>query len=876
MPHEEVARDAAVRERECNVIVDASAGTGKTSLIVDRIVELIAPCGSATPIPIERIAAVTFTRKAAGELRVRTRQRILDTLATLPEGSHRTDPLRRALGGLDTAEIGTIHSFADRLLRRWPAKAGLDPRYQLHDEPDVLVEETFEMLVHAAETGALADLLHGAAIADRAIEATRTVLDLRRAGIALRSRSSAHWTHHGLDGFVAELVERRDVSVEDPVEPVFDRGAFDQFADELARWAEGVAAETRGGRWFAKIVALVRKLSDETDPITLFHELVPVLSGGPRGRKPEAKKGEDFENDARGWDAWKAFDGDERTKNRVRDTPLRADLVGPLLRWMAHRLVRLRPVVLHLYERVKARSHAVDHVDLLLRLRDLLRDDGVVRRECQQLFDHIFVDEFQDTDPLQAEVILFLCEREALASTWTDVVPAPGTLTIVGDPKQSIYRFRRADIGAYQRAVEIVERGPFRSLQLSRSWRSVPALVDWLGSRFEVVLGKSDGPRFSASTGEVAHAPLAHGRTGSSPKPVHVVTVDLGRKGVAEEHRVLEADALARYVRWLVELSGMRVQDRWTQSERAIGYGDVGVLAITTTGLRVLFDAFDRDRVPYAARGGTLFLADPHQRHFLLGLVALSDRDDGVATAAILRPPFFAVDLADLARAQRDEPADRATNARAIISELRRRRFERGIGGTARALLEETGYGRSIALGPNGVQRLRGLRELCMQLEALGLEEQLDFDAAVERVRPWIESPRRLERPHPVSNDVVRVMTIHQAKGLEFPIVVLWDANASSKDRRADNSAWTVEREGRGWSLSLGHLQWEEPSGLGIARHERRMRDAERKRLVYVGATRARDLLVVARHGAFDDRSIYGTLFGACDHSSIKLVAPHS
>jgi len=532
--------------------------------------------------------------------------------------------------------------------------------------------------------------------------------------------------------------------------------------------------------------------------------------------------------------------------------------------------------VLRVYELVKARHQVVDHIDLLLRLRDLLRDDRAIRRACQGLFDHIFVDEFQDTDPLQAEIVLFLCERGAEAATWDAVTLAPGTLTLVGDPKQSIYRFRRADIATYQRVVEIVECSPHRAVRLSSSFRSAPGLVDWLNGRFSDILGTSEhGERFRRDTGDVFHGPLSKGRASGADPTVHAVPIDLPEGGTVAELRALEAEATARYLRWLVRVSGARIVDPITNEPRSIGFGDIGVLAITTTSVPVLFDAFDRDDVPYAARGGSLFLGDPLHRRFLLGLCALADRDDGVALAALLRPPFFAVDLGDLARARPGDPDDRAAQARAIVRELRRRRFERGPGATARALLEDTGIGRTIALGPNGSQRLSGMRELCYQIEARALAEQLDFDAIMERLRGWIDHPQSLDRPHPVTGDAVRVMTIHQAKGLEFPVVVLWDGRALWKER-ATYDAWTVERDGRGWAMRLDHLPWEEPAGLDIAPRERLMREAERKRLVYVAATRARDILVIPKVGKPDDRWIFSKLLGQAHSPTVVEQALHT
>ncbi|MDQ3295812.1 MAG: UvrD-helicase domain-containing protein, partial [Myxococcota bacterium] len=496
-------RQIGIRERERNVVVDASAGTGKTSLVVERIVELVAPRDGRDPIPIDRIAAITFTRKAAGELRVRTRQRILEKLAALPPDSATAAPLLHALGGIDTAHIGTIHGFADRLLRKWPAQARLDPRYQLDDDGAGLADECFHLLVHAVETRTLGELLLGSSAVGRADESIVTILAMQRAGLRLRSHETEHWTYCGLDRLVAGFVLHRDIDAPDLPAGEFDRRVFDRWADEYLLLIDGLSSNTSGGRWLVGVGEVLRNVVAEPDPAVIFRELVERLERGPRGKASDSPQfGRDFSKDRRAWDVWKAFDGDER-KHPVRDRPLREDLLAPLRRWLAIRLSRLRPVVLHVYELVKARRQVVDHIDLLLRLRDLLRDDRAVRRSCQDLFDHIFVDEFQDTDPLQAEIVLFLSELGAEAATSDAVTLAPGRLTVVGDPKQSIYRFRRADIATYQRVVEIVERSPHRSVRLSSSFRSTPGLVDWLNQRFAEVLGTSDrGQRFLPETGD--------------------------------------------------------------------------------------------------------------------------------------------------------------------------------------------------------------------------------------------------------------------------------------------------------------------------------------------------------------------------------------
>src|SRR5262249_45230778 len=159
-------------------------------------------------------------------------------------------PLRHALGGIDTATIATIHGFADRLLRRWPVQARLDPRYELADDDGVrLVDECFKVLVHAVETRTLGELLRGSDADERAGEAIATVRDLQRAGLRLRSLDTEHWTYHGLDSLIAGFVLHRDVPALALAAAPLDRAAFERFADEYLQLVDELSSETRGGRW---------------------------------------------------------------------------------------------------------------------------------------------------------------------------------------------------------------------------------------------------------------------------------------------------------------------------------------------------------------------------------------------------------------------------------------------------------------------------------------------------------------------------------------------------------------------------------------------------------------------------------------------------
>jgi ATP-dependent helicase/nuclease subunit A len=840
---DQAERDRAVHERARNVLIDAGAGTGKTAILVDRLVEMVAPSGGAAARPIERLAAITFTRKAAGELRLRIRERLLEELAEPALDPVREGRLRDALAGLDIAHVGTIHAFADRLLRLRPVEAALSPSYDIVEDGDDLVHETFERLLQGAQNGTLEADLAGTAAAARAAEATRTVLFALDAGLRAQSQDLEYTTLHGLDALVAGFIAGRDVPPPDAEAADFDRAAFRAVAEQVVRVAASVTGGSPGGRWIARLVSTARRLRDEPEPYLVVRGLRRVRGARP----PEATRKHTFAGDDHAWKTWKLL-----TERDDAAEPLLDRLCAAPNRWLGTRLARLFPVVVALHEKVKARRRVLDQLDLLLKLRDLLRDDRDVRADYQALFDHVLVDEFQDTDPLQAEIVLFLCEDGARAPRWDEVRLRDGALTLVGDPKQSIYRFRRADVLMYDRVREVVARSAHLPVTLSANFRSLPSLVDWLNDRFDRVLGQApDGRRFDRETGRVYNARLAPGRAGGGAPAVHVLPFEVEEGGRrVDDYRRLEGRALARYLRWLVEAGDVTIDDPVTGERRRPRHGDIAVLAVSTWRLSLLLPSLDAAGLPWAVRGGSLFLADPLHRQFLLGLRAVADPHDGVAEAALLRPPFFALDLADLVRDRqaRRAGADGSTtgvaDARALVRELRRRRFDRSPGATARDLLERTALARTVALGPNGAERLTRLRELCLLLAEVAAADGLDYDAATARVRRWVEEPIQLDPPHPVGTEAVHVLTVHQAKGLEFPVVVLWDGKGRW-DARLQPAPWRMERDGRGWLMSLEGLGCEEPAGLALRETEKSYLDWERRRVVYVACTRARNLLVL-------------------------------
>jgi ATP-dependent helicase/nuclease subunit A len=843
LPRDQAARTAIIGERDGNVVVVAGAGTGKTKTIIERAVELLAPTQpGVAAVPIQRMVAITFTRRAAGELRFRVREHLLRELEReARRDSRRATRLRDALGNLDAAFIGTIHGFADRLLRLRPVEAALSPAYALIEDNSELVSETFLRLRRAAEAGTLRAALGRFglhlpdALTDEAADTLRAAL---RAGLQMERTENTWGPVASVEATLARMIDTRDVDL--VLSPIPDPGLAEARAggERAAEMVRKMRGDSFGHRQLRRVVHALRRLDHVDDPAEAFR----IVQEAQRGRL--LYKGRDFNDDGFAWSIYSAIRPDS-----TKASSLAEKLKGPH-RWLATRLVRLFPVVCAMYERVKSEHEVVDYLDLLIKLRDLLRGNREARRFYQDLFDHIFVDEFQDTDPLQCEIVFYLSEHGTDADDWTRLRLAPGKLTIVGDPQQSIYRFRRADIMMYGQAVERLTANGALEQRLETNFRSRPELITFFNQQLARVLGKDDGAAFDPQTGRANYEELVPAATvPAGGVSVHVLPyADAADEGLlAGDGRAVEAAMVARYVRWLLD-SQRLVRDPDTDQERPVHPGDIAVLACVTTNLRLLLRQFDTLGVEYSARGGALFLGHPVIRQYLLALRALADRDDGVAEAALLRPPFFGIDFADavagVVNKKDDDPRRaRVRAARDIVTALRQRRHTQSPGATARDLIEHTSLGRAVITGHNGRQTLSALYELAIEVDRRAAIDGRDFDAVSELFRSWAEAPVFLDAPEPIGASAVRVMTVHGAKGLEFPVVILWDGFQTFSDR--GGGTWHVERTGQAWALSLGPVAIEHPPGGHLLDREKQLGEQERRRMYYVAATRARDVLAV-------------------------------
>jgi ATP-dependent helicase/nuclease subunit A len=783
----------------------------------------------------------------------------------------RQQRLAEALELLDNALISTVHSFADRLLRLRPIDAKLSPAYEIAEDASALIEETYAGLLAKAAKNSDAEHRAWPEVKD-------TIRTFQAAGLMTRTISDEWYDRLGLDAFVHDLIETRDREVLIPAyqaAPNFE--AVRGHVDELSQLIQALTSASHGSRRLRRLLGLAKRLARTTE-VSEALRLATLWSKDLDKLGKELKKGEHFPDDSEGWDVrrWlvEGVRGKGASKEERPGGPLGKAVIRPLVEHIGNRLVRMRGLVLDDYRDLKRDHGVVDHLDLLIQLRDLLQTDIAARSFYQDKLDHILVDEFQDTDPLQAEIVMYLCEVSASATAARDVELKAGKLTIVGDPKQSIYRFRRADISTYAMVCEKLRQNDVCEARLRVNFRSASTIIHWLNDAFDAVLGsETDGPLFDAEEGTVRNVRLLASGRDQPDAEVHILpfgNADLK----AEESRDLEGEALAHYIRYLVEDSELQIGDARSQERRRPRYGDIAIVMIATQTVHHLTTELDRIGVPHVVRGGTLFMEDPLHQQFILGLRAISDPSDGVARAALRRPPFFAVTLADLVLARvSDTQSEALTSTERHIERLRRERHQTTPGEHARLVLESTGFGRYVAASVNGAQRLARLYELCMALDDLARTSHLDFDGTTAVARTWLDTSPRIEAPLPIDADAVQVITAHQAKGLEWPIVALWDGRAGWK-AFLPQTAFTVEALTGKWALKLEGLD-HDPSDRALREREMQLREAERKRVAYVAATRARNVFIVPEAGPASERTIAGTMIVNASKQAHRRVAPY-
>ena len=857
-PPDEPVRQRIRTDLSTTLLVEAAAGTGKTTCMVDRMLALVRT-GAARP---EGIVAVTFTKKAAGELRRRFREKLQRAAVEATDPAEQAR-LAAALERVDSMVIGTIHSFAGRLLRERPLEAGVDPGFrELDDSADRLLRrQAWREFVTAAPT-----------------DHPQLLADLDAVGLRLGDLSglfSERFATYGdVEDWPAPATPPPDLTaVVAAVEAFAERIEAEAFpdpaergTDELMNSLEQFARMVRRCDT-SSIVAVMDMLQELDRKPKVTQKSWPGVGDTDKERKAAQKEA------ALGWlDQWE----------QIRDT-----LARPALwQWRAHRYpvaIAALQQALAVYDRLRAERGGLSFQDLLCKAARLLVGHPDVRRSFRSRYTHLLVDEFQDTDPVQAEMLLLLTATDPDERDWRQCVPAPGSLFVVGDPKQSLYRFRRADIVTYT-AVRDIIAAHGDVLALTTNFRSRGDLVGWVNDVFAAQFPQQptvESPSFTPSTSGRREAPAGGDERGwlSGLRTLRLVRSGQAGDAWAEQ----EAREIATFIKRAID-AGLAVPR--TLDEAARGHttacrpGDFLLVARERKHLGIYAAALHAVGLPVDVTG-TLGedQAEP-LRDLRTCLAALADPDDPVAMLALLRGVVFGFSDADLFAYKTaggrftggiDVPtgleaavAARCAAARDAFGRWRAWLRQLPVAATVERIIDDAGL-FLIAVAADGEAGPRGRAVaglLLKYLERLRTDraEVVSIHDCLDLLDDMIDGATRAEFDpltiDPPSTDCVRVMNLHKAKGLEAPVVFLVDFQKRKVgDDVTDGPFLHVDRTharttGRlavthavGWSKRIVAAPpgWEE-----FCRRERAFEQAEQIRLDYVAATRPGSCLVVS------------------------------
>ena len=844
-------RQVIREDTERTLFVEAGAGSGKTKSLIDRVATLVLERG----VPLRQIAAVTFTEKAGAELRDRLREAFEAARRHSPAG----EPLRAladdALDDLDSAAIGTLHSFAQRILTRHPIEAGLPPLVEVLDEvgSGIAFDERWARM--------RTELLDDETVAEPLLLAMSAGVTLEH----LRSLARAF----GKDW---DLITDRVLTAEMPLAAGLPD--LSSLVDEAAR-----------------LLAKIETCTDETD---LF--IPPLRTLGAWGERlgSVADAGQQLEilSQAAGlkWGHgrqpnWGANGELVAMKDACKQLQSQAadivhDVVDSTLRALAYWIAgRVRVAA----DERRAEGRLEFH-DLLVLARDLLRTNEEARGALQRAFPRLLLDEFQDTDPIQIELAVRIAGG-AVASQprWEDIDIPPGSLFVVGDPKQSIYRFRRADIAMYLRAQQELGAGD-HTVELTTNFRTTGPILDWVNAVFANVITPIDHV-------QPAYLPLDPHRGDSATGPSVLV---VGAEAHADDPnadtlREREAADVATVIRRALDET-WTVWDERSDAWRPIRLGDVAVLVPARTSLPFLEEALDTAGVSYRAESSSLVYQAQEVRDLLAAARAVADPSDALALVTALRSPLFGCgddDLWTWKQAGRGfnllAPPDDALRehpvgaAMAYLKQLYRDAQWLTPSEVLGQLVADRRILEVAAMGPRARDQWRRLRFVVDQARAWSEVEHGGLRAYLAwAARQGEEASRVAEAVLPETDtDAVRVMTVHAAKGVEFPMVVLSGMSAQPRVQSGVQLLWPPAG---GYAVSLRKdlrtVDFDEVKPI-----DEQMDAQERRRLLYVATTRARDHLVVSLHRKEGGQETNAKLLadaGAHAEALVeRFVAPH-
>ena len=810
-----------------NMVVEAGAGTGKTTLLIRRLCLAVL----VQQVPVEKLVALTFTEKAAAEIKNLLVQALHETVYLCKnqpkkqaEESTRTEPTlwellhdyfnvstedlraraEAALERLDRASVGTIHSFCADILKTFPLEAGLSPQAEI--DAGEKATHLFEMRWNAFLDNELGVCAPRAGSWKRVL-AEISLADLKTFAQELCSGKIETYDYFAHRQLLASVCEEKIRAAQLWSQAFLPANARSRNCEKALLWAQKSLQRTSCF------------LKGETVPAA-GEELPPAFPSAP----------------PKGWEEQTFEEARALVNFALKITPEKQQL-------FLEALDLVQPVTKQIRADY-AREGILSFDDLIVKTRNLLRENGYVRRLLKEKFDVFFIDEFQDTDPVQGEIFLFLSEEKTQCATrWQEVKLARGKLIVVGDPKQSIYRFRGADITAYELFTDLIlQQGGIKCF-LQQNHRSAPDIVAAANEicRRAMVQESSFQPQY---------VPIFPAKELPGPA-VEWLFVRPTEDGVtADDYRHNQAERIAD---WIVDHVGrMTLKDG-----HKLAYQDITLLTRASTTAGPYIDALRRRNIPFNVETDKDFFRKQEVNDFLNFLRVIADPNDKIALAGVLRSPFGGLTDEELYQVQlRGELSVYAKSDNEALSacygEIKKFSQKAGrldIKTLLECILTESFLPEACAAAYEGERTLANLYRLVRIAENKAAQSPANLGQFITGVKEELMAhPERLGAGAAEdAANAVSVMTVHKSKGLGFPVVIFADLSkrdsASAADPVHHAFSWQYNmhgiRAGKICDINLAFLEEEQ------RKHSR----CEEVRVLYVALTRAKEHLVWVADG---------------------------
>ncbi len=802
------SRLAAQFDLDSNMVVEAAAGTGKTSLLIARILSLVIAGQGGKGVSLEKIAALTFTNKAAAEMKIRLAQQLhqVSIFSRHPENVSETlkellfslqkrfslnqttfeERAASALNLIERAPIETFHSFMARILRLYPLEAGLSPAFEIDQGRSFnrIFESEWEAWLDI-ELGPSAPREKDWLLILKFV----SIKDLKKLAKELCQEKIPSEMIHNVSKEALESLEilRRKLKQIPTGKPAPKSRAFLDRFSELEDQVE----------------KLIQAGSQKNSEIPENWNPLLLPPSWPKWPK-----------------AWEEYADEEKIYERAKKI---VELSSPKKHALVEKAIILLTPFRKKFSDTFQRAGFISFDGLLTEARNLFKDNLRIRNEIKRFYHSFLVDEFQDTDPLQGEILFFLAEDiNSAATDWKQARPGPGRIFVVGDPKQSIYRFRGADIAAYQDFTQKILSYPHsKFLSLNLNFRSRPEVLSPINSLFSKTMEEKKGL-------QAAHQELLSSKTSNSNAALEIVKLSFSKSPASsEEFQKTETQWICQ---WIQKNCGPKKKFR---------YKDVAVLWRTQTGSSHLIEAFKDAQIPYAAQLKNSLYSSQEFIDFTNLIRVLDNPADEISLTALMRSPLSDIkdsDLADLKSGTKNSlPLEKT------LDYLRKRLGRIPLPLFLDQTLKETALLPIAAKAYHGSQAVSNLLKVARLAEEMADKEGLSAREMLERISEEIKSGEE-EGENPLADesfDCVRLLTIHKAKGLEFPIVFIPRISSPGKDHEISPFLSDWKTQTVGFYLSKAHAASLNMAILQINEKERLAHEV--LRLLYVGLTRAKE-----------------------------------